>query len=188
MKIKVIGNSMAGLFLNGKVFKVHINSADFDLEIGRVIILKKEGIQGYSFRQAKSAFRAGEKEGRKIPELMEHFLLIHRIVAKFNLQGRLCLWEKGDNDRFPKACKLENVLGIVTDIEDHPELITKLQPDLWRKRNRKLLKFYNIVGKIFVVIEGREGNKRRGLLQKIQQKGFWSIFYFVCSLFDLKGK
>lgn len=243
-KIKIQGNSMEGLFPDGKELRVKVNS-DFiadELEIGRIVILKK------------------------------HSLIIHRIVGKFWGQNQFYFWEKGDNDCYPKLCIKENILGIVTGIEDYPDFRVKHHPSLWRQKNTELLKFYKIANKIYVLIMGgnvgmgtnvemgtnvgigenvrtgknvgtggnvgmgtnvgmgenvekganvvtgtdvgmggnagiggnmgkganvgmggnvgmgRNMNQRHGLIEKLRRKGFWSLFYLICSLLDLKGK
>ena len=180
---------MEGLFPDGKELPVKVIS-DFsalsDVEIGKIIILKKRTIPGN--------FCGPETSISHTPAL-----IIHRIVAKFQGQNRFYFWEKGDNDCFPKICAPEDILGIVAGIEGHPDLQLSMQPGIWRKKNKKLLQFYTVASRIYVLITGRnieinrnnnqnQGLKRQSLIKKIPQKVFWSLFYLICSFLDLKGK
>ena len=88
---------------------------------------------------------------------------------------------------FPKYVILKRLLSIVTGIEDHPEFFEKLQPDLWQERNRKLIKFYQAVGRVYALIEEGRGDRRQEIFYKVWRKGFWFTFYFFCSFFNLKG-
>lgn len=191
-KIKIKGNSMAGLFPDKKELQIQVGSditTDYaTLELGKVIILRKREIPGNFPKVKKSISQARRKGEGKISERTGQTLIIHRIVGKFSLQSHLYFLEKGDNDCFPKLCTPENILGIVMDIKGHPESQIKLKPGLWQERNRKLLKFYQMVGKMYVLIEGGKVSQRQGIIKKIVRKGFWFTLYLVCSFFDLKGK
>jgi hypothetical protein len=173
-KVSIKGNSMDGLFPDGQTLQVRVwteFSADTDLLVGRIVILKKR----------ITAIRPTTYHAEK------HTLIIHRIVGKFRFKDHLSFWEKGDNDYYPKVCYPEEIAAIVTDIEAQPETSDKLQPDLWQKRNLKLLKFYRAVGRIYAFIEEGRGDCRQEILYKVWRKGFWITFYLVCSLFNLKG-
>ena len=175
---------MEGLFPSGEIFLACVQSdfvAESDLWAGKIVILKKRKTSGSFFGQDEL------KREKDIPELAEHTLIIHRIVGRFYVGNRLAFWEKGDNDCFPKLCFSDDILAIVTDIEDNPELFIKLQPDLWQERNRKLLLFYQIAGKIYASMENRFVHKWE-IFNKIWRKVFWSLLYLFCSFFDLKGQ
>jgi len=165
---------MDGLFSDGQTLRARVwidFAAESDLHIGRIIILKKKKALVCPF----------------IPETEKPIFIIHRIVGRFCFKGQLSFWEKGDNDYFPKVCYPEEIAAIVMGIEDHPEIFERLQPELWQERNRKLIKFYQAVGRIYALIEEGRGDRRQKIFYKVWRKGFWSIFYFLCSFFNLKG-
>ncbi|MGA1869509.1 MAG: hypothetical protein ACMUJM_13300 [bacterium] len=156
---------MENLFFDGENIPVTVKSdfiPEIDLKIGMVVILRKKLMPGkkYSF-------------------------IVHRIIGVLYLKGYCYVLEKGDNDYFPKVCPSENIVGIVIGINDRPDFNMKLDPELWQKRNSTLLKFYKIVGGIYSFIEERNINKS---FKKIWERGFLSIIYVICSLFNLKGR
>ncbi|MGA1823704.1 MAG: hypothetical protein ACMUIP_03500 [bacterium] len=154
---------MKGLFPDREEVRVKVQSDfsdELDLEIGMVVILKK----------------------KIVPE--QSSLIIHRITGKFLLNGKVYVWEKGDNDYFPKLCDSENIIGIVIGICDRPGIESLLDPHIWQKQNRTLLRFYARAGRIYAFIEERKINQ---ILKKIFLKGFFTLLYCICSLLSLKG-
>lgn len=208
-KIKIKGNSMEGLFPDGKELRVKVIS-DFladDLEEGQIIILKKKPPSGHLGRQSSELISdKKQKEDKKISKESTYSFIIHRIVGKFKRQNQVYFWEKGDNDCYPKICPQEDILGVVIDVEDYPDFPATQKPFEWQQRNKKLLKFYTGAEKIYSLIMGEnsgidqhreepknsEVNKNneqiRGLIKKILRKGFLSLFYLICSFLNLKGK
>ena len=162
-KIKILGNSMEPLLRNGEEVKVLVNTNCNNgsaIEIGRVIILQKDG---------------------------KSLLIIHRVIGKFYLHGRLCFLEKGDFDYYPKLCLAENIKGKVTAILGRPDLEKDLHPPLWQKQNQKLIIFYKIAIRVLILIEGKEADQKRRLIKRAQRKVFWSILHCICSFFNLMG-
>ncbi|MEW5803155.1 MAG: hypothetical protein AB1847_13740 [bacterium] len=183
-KVNIKGNSMDGVFPDGQSLLAKVWTdfdAGCDLQIGRIVIFKKKKPFS-SCKFASSDHRFSPSEAAQ-----QHVLIIHRIVARFFLKGQLSFWEKGDNDYFPKVCYPEEIVGIVMDIEGHPEIFQRLQPGPWQRRNRKLLRFYKTVGMIYTFIEEGRDNQRLELIYKIGHRGFWCILYFLCSFLNLKG-
>jgi hypothetical protein len=182
-KVNIKGNSMDGLFPNGQTFRAKVWTdfiAESDIHIGEIVILKKKKMLAHPNP-------VEVREHPSPPGTERHILIIHRIVGRFCFKGQLSFWEKGDNDYFPKICYPEEIISIVTEIEDHPEFFEKLRHDLWKERNRKLVTFYQSVGRVYALIEGGRGDHRQEIFYKVWRKGFWFTFYFMCSFFNLKG-
>lgn len=186
---------MAGLFADGKILSAKVWTdfiPEFDLQVGRIIILRKKlppSTRHFCQDELTLQLRSDEENS----STAGYTLIIHRIVGKFCLKDQLFLWEKGDNDYFPKACYPDEIAAIVVGIEGQSELSPKLQPGLWQKRNQKLLKFYKMAGMIYALIEKDRGkqkgrkSQRQDFFSKAFRKGFWCTFHFLCSFFNLKG-
>lgn len=186
---------MSGLFPDGETLSAKVWT-DFipesDLQVGRVVILRRKKKLA-SDRFGQNNLLSPQKNNKENNSLASDTLIIHRLVSRFCLKNQLLFWEKGDNDYFPKICQPEEIAAIVLAIEGQPELSSKLQPDLWQKRNQKLLKFYAMAGRIYTLIETCEKNQRNSenhkpdFFYRASRWGFWCMFHFLCSLFNLKG-
>jgi len=77
-------------------------------------------------------------------------LIIHRVIAKVNLNGKTVLLEKGDNESVVNSIPEAQVIGKLSRVfnADNQEL----PPKLWRYRDRKKLIIFGLLNILYMIL------------------------------------